>query len=431
MERVVLKGGTVVLPDRIKEADILIEDGRFEAVGAGLNTDNARVYDMTGLTVMAGFTDMHTHLREPGGEHKEDVESGTNAAVRGGFTAVCCMPNTSPVIDNAPLVRYLKLRAKECNTAKVYPIGCITKGQKGQELAEMGKMLEAGAVAFSDDGCPVENANTMRLALEYAKGFDALLISHCEEKSLADGWVNEGLNATLAGLKGISRAAEEIMVAREILLADALKTKVHIAHISTEGSVALVRWAKERGIAVTAETCPHYFSGDDSMILTFDTNAKVNPPLRTQNDVEAIIEGLRDGTIDVIATDHAPHHVNDKQVEFQYAANGISGLETAFSLAYTYLVREGKITIQRLSELMSAQPNRILKLGSGVIRKNAPADLVAVDLNCEYKIDPAAFVSKGKNTPFRGRDVFGRVKMTFVDGALKYEEKKPCKREGV
>ena len=422
MERILLKGGAVVLSERTREADLLIEDGKIAAIAPDISAEDAKVYNISGLTVMAGFTDMHTHLREPGFEHKEDVESGTRAAVKGGFTAVCCMPNTNPVIDSAPLVRYLKLRGKECNLAKVYPIGCITKGQKGAELAEMGKMLEAGAVAFSDDGCPVENANTMRLALEYAKGFDALLISHCEEKTLADGWVNEGTSATLAGLKGISRAAEEVMVAREILLADALKTKVHIAHISTEGSVALVRWAKERGVAVTAETCPHYFSADDSMILTFDTNTKVNPPLRTQADVEAIIEGLRDGTIDVIATDHAPHHVTDKQVEYQYAANGISGLETAFSLAYTHLVKEGRITLQRLSELMSRQPNRILKLGSGVIKPHAPADITVVDLNAEYTIDPAEFVSKGKNTPFCGADVFGRVKMTFVDGDLKYSE---------
>lgn len=285
----------------------------------------------------------------------------------------------------------------------------------------MGKMKSAGIIAVSDDGNPVESGNVMRLALEYAQDFDILVISHCEDKSLLDGGVaNDGVNATLAGLKGITRVAEEAMVAREILLAEALNTKVHIAHVSTVNGVELIRAAKARGVKVTAETCPHYFAATDDLIRNYDTAAKVNPPLREERDRLAIIAGLKDGTLDAIATDHAPHHFSDKEVEFNLAANGISGLETAFSLAYTYLVDKGELTLSELSRLMTARPAEILGIEAGRTEKGAVADLVLVDLNEKWTVDKNKFLSKGKNTPFDGREVKGRVKYTFVSGELKF-----------
>lgn len=404
-----------------KSADILMENGRISAIGAGISAGEAKTIECDGLTALPAFIDMHTHLREPGFEKKETVETGTAAAVAGGFSAVCCMPNTKPVTDNPYIVKYIKDRAAEAGHCKVYPIGAITKGLEGKELAEMGKMKEAGIIAVSDDGNPVESGNVMRLALEYAQDFGILVISHCEERSLLDGGVaNDGVNATLAGLKGITRVAEEVMIAREILLAEALGTKVHIAHVSTENGVELIRAAKKRGVKVTAETCPHYFSATDDMIRNYDTAAKVNPPLREERDRLAIIRGLKDGSIDVIATDHAPHHFSDKDVEFNLAANGISGLETAFSLAYTYLVETGEMTLSELSYKMSARPAEILGVEAGKLEKGALADITLVDLNESWTVDKNAFRSKGKNTPFDGKTLKGRVKYTFVDGEPKF-----------
>lgn len=375
-------------------------------------------FDAQGRVIMPAFIDMHTHLREPGFESKEDIASGLKAAVAGGYSAVCPMPNTNPVTDNKYIVSYIKNRAKEVNLARIYPIGAISKGLKGEELAEMASMKNAGAVAVSDDGMPVINSNLMRKAMEYADGLNMIVISHSEDKSLAEGHANEGANATRAGIEGISRVAEEAMVAREILLADSLNCPVHIAHVSTANSVDLVRWAKAKGIKVTCETCPHYIIGTDELILNYDCNAKVNPPLREENDRQAIIAGLLDGTIDVIATDHAPHTKAEKDREFALAPNGISGLESAFSICYTALVDSGLLSLDRLTELMSINPAKILNLPCGEIAEGGLADFVIVDIDKEYEIDSSKWFSKGKNTPFNGYKVKGQVMTTIVDGVV-------------
>lgn len=376
------------------------------------------IFDGKGRTILPAFVDIHTHLREPGFESKEDISTGLKAAVSGGYSAVCPMPNTNPVTDNKYIVSYIKTRAKEVGLARVFPIGAISKGLKGEELAEMASMKKAGIVAVSDDGMPVTNSNLMRKAMEYADGLDMITISHSEDKSLAEGHANEGANATRAGIEGISRVAEEAMVAREILLADSLNCRVHIAHISTTNSVDLVRWAKAKGIKVTAETCPHYICGTDELILGYDCNAKVNPPLREEADRKAIIAGLLDGTIDAIATDHAPHTKAEKDREFALAPNGISGLESAFSLCYTELVESGLMSLERLSELMSKNPSNILNLPCGELVEGGLADFVIVDTENEYEIDSSKWFSKGKNTPFNGKKVKGLVMTTIVDGNI-------------
>lgn len=405
-----------------KETDIAIENGKIVDMGS-LEGSYDQVINAKGLTLLPAFVDIHTHLREPGFEYKEDIASGSKAGVAGGYASLCCMPNTKPVIDNKYIVNYIINKAKEVNLAKVYPIGAITIGLEGNTMSEMGKLKEAGIVAVSDDGSPVESAQMMRLAMEYAKDYDLMVCSHCEEKSMVDsGVANEGINATKAGLKGVSRACEEIMVSREIILSGALNTKVHICHISTEGSVYLVRDAKKRGIKVSCETCPHYFAATDDLILDYNTASKVNPPLREEKDRLAIIQGLADGTIDAIATDHAPHSKEDKAVEYNLAANGISGLETAFSLAYTTLVDSGIITLAKLSQLMTDQPAKLFNLPYGEIKIGGLADLTLVDLNEKYTIDKNKFYSKGKNTPFDKREVKGKVKCTIVEGDIKFNE---------
>ena len=403
------------------KCDVAIKGNRIAQIGKAIAGSFDEVIEADGLTLLPAFIDMHVHLREPGYEYKEDIASGSAAAVAGGFSTVCCMPNTKPVTDNRYIVKYIVDRAKEVDLAKVYPIGAITVGLKGDTMAEMGSMKEAGAIAMSDDGQPVTTAQMMRLALEYAKGYDLLLCSHCEEKSLVNGGVvNEGENATKAGLKGIPSCAEDIMISREIILAEALDTKVHICHVSTASGVQIIREAKARGVKVSCETCPHYIAGTDDLILDYNTNAKVNPPMRTQKDRQAILRGIADGTIDVIATDHAPHHYEDKNVDFSAAANGISGLETAFALSYTYLVDSGVITLDKLIELTSQRPAELLGLESGKLEVGGLADLTLVDLNKAYKIDAKTFKSKGKNTPFDGFKVKGKVAATIVEGKVKY-----------
>lgn len=417
---VLIKNGLILKDGALKSADVFIEGGIIRRIGKNLDIVCERTIEADGLAVLPGFIDMHCHLREPGFEYKEDIESGTKAALQGGFTSVACMPNTSPVIDNAAVVKYIVDRAAEIDNCKVYPIASVTKGQSGKELCEMGKLKEAGAIAFSDDGRPVADSNTMRLALEYAKGVEALIISHCEDLSLvAGGVVNEGFNATVVGLRGITRVAEELMIAREILLAEALDCRVHIAHVSTKNGVELIRNAKARGVKVTCETCPHYFSATDDEILSFNTNAKINPPLREQSDVDAIIAGLKDGTIDVIATDHAPHHADEKNTEFDLAPNGTSGFETAFSVGYTYLVDAGHLELNELIDLMSRNPARILGLQGGEIREGAAADIAVVDLDADYVVDSSRFVSKGKNSVFNGWNLKGVVRHILVDGKEK------------
>ncbi len=406
-----------------KECDIYVVDGIIKRIAKNVSYNADKTIDGNGLTALPAFVDMHTHLREPGFERKEDIESGSRAAVRGGYASVCCMPNTNPVIDNKCIVSYVVNRAKEVDLARVYPIASITKGMKGEELTNFGSVKAFGAVAVSDDGMPVTSSNTMRLAIEYAKPFGLPVISHCEDFSIADGGVvNEGYHATVAGLKGISRVAEEAMVAREILIAESLDSSVHIAHISTTNSVNLVRDAKRRGAKVTAETCPHYIALTDGEILSYDTDTKVNPPLREERDRKNIIEGIKDGTIDAIATDHAPHHADDKNVEYNYAANGISGIETAFSVAYTYLVRSGEITLKRLSELMTDNPAKIMNIPYGELKVGGLADITLVDLDEKYTVDSREFFSKGKNTPFEGKELYGRVKTTVVNGEIKYDK---------
>ena len=421
MSKLLIKGGTAVFADRCEVCDILVDGKKIVKIAKNVEEKGAKVIDAAGLHVFPGLIDMHVHLREPGFEYKEDIASGSAAAVRGGFTQICCMPNTDPVCDNAAVVGYIVARGREVNLCKVRPIGAITRGEKGEQLAEIGKMKEAGAVAISDDGRPVANARIMRLAMEYASDFGLICLSHCEDKDLVDGGVvNEGYNSTLAGLKGIPRAAEEIMLAREIILAETLGKRAHICHVSTKGGVQLLREAKKRGVAITAETCPHYFTLTDDVITSFDANTKVNPPIREAEDVAAIREGLRDGTLDCIVTDHAPHHKDEKNVEYNLAAFGISGIETSFSLSYTYLVKAGVFTLEQLADRMSAAPARILGLEGGVLAEGDAADIMLADLNAKYVIDSKDFVSKGKNTPFNGTEVYGKVCCTIVDGDVKY-----------
>ncbi len=421
--KILIKGGRVIDPaNKIDEVtDIYISDGVIEEIGTQLDVDGLEinVIDATGLIVAPGLIDMHTHLREPGFEYKEDIETGTSAAAMGGFTSIACMPNTNPPIDNAAIVEYIHSKAKSAGKVNVYPIGCISKGQKGEELAPIGELKFAGAVAISDDGRPVENALLMKRALQYANTFDISVISHCEDMSLVDGGsANEGFMATTLGLRPISPAAEEVMVARDVLLAENEGVAVHIAHISTRGSVDIIRSAKARGVRVTCETCPHYFTLTDREIDGFNTNAKMNPPLRSDDDVKAIIEGLRDKTIDVIATDHAPHHIDEKNCEFALAANGIVGLETSLPLGITYLVDTGILTINELLEKMCVNPANILGLNKGTLSESRPADIVIFDPNEKFTVDVNGFKSKGKNSPYDGYELKGKVKYTIVNGKI-------------
>ncbi len=421
-----IKNAQVVLKNTVKVTDLRIEAGKIQRIKKDLIPKKGEtVLNCEGFTVFPGLVDMHVHLREPGFERKEDIASGCRAAVKGGFTQICCMPNTEPVADNKVVVSYIKHRGEEVGLCKVRPIGAITKGQKGEDLAPIGGMKAAGAVAISEDGKSVANSKLMANAMQYASDFGIKCLCHCEDATLSDGGVvNEGFYSTLTGLKGILRAAEDVMIARDICLAENLSLPVHICHVSTKSGVQLIREAKARGVQVTAETCPHYFALNDSVIASYDTNTKVNPPLRAEEDRLAVIEGLRDGTLDAIVTDHAPHHEDDKNVEYNLAAFGISGLETSFALAYTLLVRSGVLGLNALAKKMSENPCKILSIEGGAIEEGAPADLTIADLNEEWKVDKNKFVSKGKNTPFDGWKLFGKIKYTLVDGTIKYEEQK-------
>lgn len=424
-----IKNGTIVdgINDKAFNADILINDGRIIKISKEIDTENYKTIDADNMYIIPGLVDAHCHLREPGFEYKEDIASGTRSAAAGGFTSIACMANTNPPIDNAAIVSFIKSRSRSQGIVKVYPIGAITKGLQGKELTEMGDLKEAGAVALSDDGYPVYNPNIMQLALQYAKMFNFLLISHCEDMDLVgDGVMNEGYMSTILGLKGIPRAAEEIMVARDIILAGTLDAPIHIAHVSTKGSVEIIRQAKKAGIKVSCETAPHYFSATDEWIEEYNTNAKVNPPLRTSVDVEAIIEGLKDGTIDIIATDHAPHSIEDKNTEFDLATNGISGFETAFSLAYTNLVHTGILSMPQLIDKMSSTPARLLNIPGGKLMEGEMADITIVDPNGSYTVDTNRFYSKGKNSPFDGCKLRGKILYTIVDGNIVMEKGKIC-----
>ncbi|MBQ9729374.1 MAG: dihydroorotase [Clostridia bacterium] len=418
----IIKNGNVVFSDRVEKKDLLVEGGKIVKIANEINKTGETVIDASGLHVFPGLIDMHVHLREPGYEYKEDIESGSKAAVKGGFTQICCMPNTSPVADNKVVVSYIRHRGEEVGLCKVRPIGAITKGQKGELLADVGEMKKAGAVAISDDGVTVKSSRLMRLAMEYASGFDIKCLCHCEDKELVDGGVvNEGFSSTVAGLKGSPRAAEDIIIAREIALAESLNVPVHICHVSTFSGVRLIRDAKAAGVKVTAETCPHYFAATDELITTFDTNTKVNPPIREEQDRVAVVAGLKDGTIDCIVTDHAPHHENDKAVEYNLAAFGISGIETSFGFAITYLYNTGVLTLPELAKRMSKNPAEILNLEGGEIVEGGVADVMIADLNERFVVNGNEFVSKGKNTPFNGYELSGVVKYTIVDGEVKYQ----------
>ena len=397
--------------------DLLVVDGIISEISKDIVAEGCEIIDADGRYVLPGLVDAHCHLRDPGFEYKEDIESGTKSAAKGGFTSIACMPNTNPVIDSEPVIKYIIDKAKNEGYVNVFPIGAISKGQNGEELAEIGEMKFAGAVAISDDGKPVKNSSLMKKAMQYASIFDIAVISHCEDLELAeDGVMNEGYTSTILGLKGIPAAAEEAMVARDLILAEYLKIPVHIAHVSTARSVELIRNAKKRGAKVTCETCPHYFSLTEEACLGYDTNAKVNPPLRTADDVKAIIEGIADDTIDIIATDHAPHHSDEKNVEFSLALNGMVGFETALPLAITYLVKTGTITINKLVEKMCLNPSKLLCISKGALEVGGSADITIVDVNEEFVVEAQGFSSKSKNSPFGGMKLSGSVWSTIVGG---------------
>ena len=424
--KLLIKDGHVVdaKTGRNEICDILVDNGRIAEISAAIEARNCDVIDASGKYVLPGFVDAHCHLRDPGFEYKEDIESGTRSAAAGGFTSIACMPNTNPAADNEAVIKYIINKAKLEGLVNVFPIGAISKGQKGEELAEIGELKFAGAVAVSDDGKPVKSPSLMKKALQYASMFDITVISHCEDTELAeDGVMNEGVQSTLSGLKGIPSAAEEIMVARELILSEYTKVPVHIAHVSTALSVQLIRDAKKRGVKVTCETCPHYFSLTEDACEGFDTLAKVNPPLRTETDVRAVIEGLRDGTIDIIATDHAPHHPDEKNVEFNLAANGLVGFETALPLAVTYLVRPGILSMEKLVEKLCVNPSRILGLNKGVLEVGRAADITITDIGEEFTVDISSFKSKSKNSPYNGFRLFGTVCYTIVEGRIVVREK--------
>lgn len=432
MGKLLIKGGRVVDASTKRDGvfDILVEDGKICAIEENISIEDTKIIDAQGLMVLPGLIDMHTHLREPGFEYKETIESGTKAAAAGGFTTIACMPNTKPVIDNAFLIEYIKLKAKREGYAKVEPIGAVSKDLKGKELAEMADMKSAGAVAFSDDGHPISSSDLMKKALEYASMWNGIIINHCEELSLSqEGFMNEGEMSTRLGMQGIPSVAEDIMVARDIALAKYTGCRVHIAHISTKASVNMIRRAKEQGIPVTCEVTPHHFSLTDGDVNGWDSATKVSPPLRSQEDVEAVLGGLQDGSIDVIVTDHAPHHRDEKELEYALAASGISGLETSFSLAFTNLVKKNILTPMQLVEKMSFNPAKILNLNAGTLEVGRSADITIVDEKAQCVVDKNKFYSKGKNTPFHGMNVTGKVLYTIIDGVMVNDRGKVSKGE--
>lgn len=404
--------------------NILIENGKV-AAWLGQNEaapEDGEVFDAGGLIVAPGFIDLHVHLREPGHEHKETIATGCAAAVAGGWTSVCPMPNTNPVNDNAAITRYMIEQAERAGLANVFPVGAITKSSDGCELAEMGEMKAAGAVAVSDDGRPVPNAGIMRRAMQYARDFDLPVVDHCEDKSLSAGGVmHEGRVSLLLGLKGIPALAEEIDVVRDILLAKETGARLHIAHVSTKGAVEAIRRAKHEGIKVTCEVTPHHFTLTDKAVEGYDTNTKMSPPLRSEEHLEAILEGLKDGTIDAIATDHAPHHPDEKALEYDRAPFGIVGLETAVGLAFDELVHKGIIDLPRLAELCSANPARIFGLdGRGTLKPGSIADVTILDPNLSWTYSSASSSSKSRNSPFDGRKFQGAAVATIVAGTIGY-----------
>jgi dihydroorotase len=426
--RVVIKSGLIVDPSQQLEmrGDLLVEEGVIREIAPEISIPDADIFDAHGCIVAPGFIDLHVHLREPGREDVETIETGAQAAAAGGFTAVCAMPNTQPVNDNRAVTRFIVERAREVGAARVYPVGAITRGLQGETLAEIGEMREAGIIAISDDGQPVMNAQVMRRAMEYARQLEIPVIDHCEDKNLSAGGVmNEGLWSLRLGLKGIPAAAEEVHVARDIILAELTGAHVHLAHLSTAFSIELVRQAKRRGVRVTCEVTPHHFTLTEEAVRDYDTHAKMNPPLRTERDVQAIREALADGTIDAIATDHAPHHPDEKALEFDRAPFGIVGLETAVSLALDRLVHAGVISWMRLVELFSTNPARIAHLPGGTLKPGVVADITILDPMRPFIVRAERFRSKGRNTPFEGWQLTGAVRATLVAGRFVYRADAP------
>ncbi|MCA1628985.1 MAG: dihydroorotase [Acidobacteria bacterium] len=404
--------------------DLFIEDGRVAGLlarGEGV-PESAEVFDATGLVVAPGFIDLHTHLREPGQEYKETIETGASAAIAGGWTSVCAMPNTDPVNDNPAVTRFVIEQAEAAGLANVFPVGAITKNSEGRELAEMGEMKRAGVVAVSDDGRSVPSAGVMRRAMEYARGFDLTVVDHCEDRTLAGGGVmHEGSWSLRLGLRGSPALAEELDALRDCALAQLTGARLHLAHVSTRGALEAVRRAKERGLAVTCEVAPHHFTLSDEAVRDYDTNTKMCPPLRSLEHIEAILDALRDGTIDAIATDHAPHHADEKALEYDHAPNGITGLETAVGLAFDRLVHEGVVNLERLVELCSVNPAKIFSLADrGTLRPGARGDVTILDPDLEWTFDASRSKSKSRNTPFDGWTMRGAAVATVVGGRLVY-----------
>jgi dihydroorotase len=424
MKSLLITGGRVIDPasefDAI--ADVLIRNGMVEAVGPSLKANGVPVFDATGAIVAPGFIDMHVHLREPGIEHAETIETGARAAAAGGFTSICCMPNTSPVNDSATVTSYIVQRAREVAAVNVFPIGAITKGSKGEELAAIGSMYEAGIVAISDDGRPVMNARVMRRAMELAYAMNIPVIDHCEDLNLsAGGDMHEGPQSVRLGLRGIPSASEDVMVARDLLLAELTGASFHVAHLSTMRSMAMVAFAKVRGVPVTCEVTPHHFALTDDELCAYDSNYKMKPPLRRSRDVEAIVEGIVNGTVDAIATDHAPHPGDEKMQEFERCPFGITGLETAIGLTLSELVHAGHITVGRMVELFTTGPADVLRMDRGRLKTGAPGDVTVFDLTNEWTFDVGKSHSKSRNSPFSGRRFTGGPLATIVSGDIRWQ----------
>jgi dihydroorotase len=423
--KLLLKGGRVIDPGTGKDGalDVLVEEGRVAKVDRAIPPDGAEVIELgKGWIVAPGLIDIHVHLREPGQEHKETIATGAAAAVAGGFTAVACMPNTDPVNDHAGITQFIIKKATDANLARVYPIGAVSIGSRGEQLAELGEQKSAGCVAFSDDGRPVATALLMRRALEYAGMLGVPIVDHCEDPSLkGDGVAHEGFHASALGLRGIPGVAESLMVERDVSLAELTGAHVHVCHMSARQSLRAVRAGKERGVRVTCEVAPHHFTLTDEALdgpIKYDTNLKMNPPLREAADRDAMLEGIVDGTVDAIATDHAPHHTDEKMVEFDRAPFGITGLETAVPLVFDRLVHAGRITVSRAIELLSTNPARVLNLPGGTLAVGAPADIVVIDPDRRVTVDASRHVSKSKNTPFNGWELRGAVAYTLVGGRI-------------
>ena len=421
MTKMILKGGRVIDPASKFDgvADVLIEDGKIAAVGQGLDADGAEVYDASGKVVAPGLVDLHVHLREPGQEAKEDLESGTKAAVAGGFTTVATMPNTKPVVDTAALVRSLEKRAEDVARCHVKIIGAVTKGQQGKELAELGDMIEAGAVAFSDDGHFDPSAKVLLNAYDYLHAFDKVIVNHEEETSLVEeGVMNEGHRSAMLGMKGRPTVAEDIAVARDVLLAEYAGARVHVAHISSARAVDIVREAKKRGVRVTAECTPQHLTLTDECVTLTDTSTKINPPLRSQSDCDALLAGLKDGTIDAIVTDHSPHAEEEKDQEYMYAPSGFPGLETSLGIMLTDLCHAGKLDLPTIISKMTYEPAKCFGLSCGTLAKGAAADVVVIDPEKEWTVDAKKFYTRGTHSPFVGKKMKGKAVLTIVDGEV-------------